>query len=66
MKKKFGTEENEIQHLNKATSISGENAEWNERRAEFYHRVWVWTGRLAHLAFIIGITLLLLFAIKNT
>jgi len=39
MKKKFETEANEIQHLNKVASISGENAEWNERRAEFYHRV---------------------------
>jgi hypothetical protein len=66
MKKRFETEANEIQHLNKAASISGENAEWNERRAEFYCRVWVWTGRLAHLAFIIGMTLLLLFAITNT
>lgn len=49
----------------KAASISGENAKSSERREKFYFHVWVWVGRLARVAFLVGMTLLLLFAVTN-
>jgi hypothetical protein len=48
-----------------AARTSGENAKWNERRENFYQRTWISTGRLARLAFLVGLGLLLAFAIKN-
>jgi 3'-phosphoadenosine 5'-phosphosulfate sulfotransferase (PAPS reductase)/FAD synthetase len=48
-----------------AVRTSAENAKWNERRENFYQFVWIWTGRIARLAFLIGLGLLLAFAIKN-
>jgi len=48
-----------------AARTSGKNAKWNERREKFYERSWIWTGRVARLAFLTGFGLLLAFAIKN-
>jgi len=44
---------------------SKQNARWNERREIFYRHAWIWTGRLARLAFLAGLGLLLGFAVKN-
>jgi len=41
------------------------NAKWNERRENFYQYIWIWCGRLARIAFLVGLGLLLAFAIKN-
>jgi hypothetical protein len=44
---------------------SGKNAKWNEAREKFYYPVWIWSGRLARLGFIVGMGFLILVAIKN-
>jgi len=49
-----------------ALKKSQQNADWNKRREQFYYHLWVWTGRLARLSFLVGFALLLAFAIKNT
>lgn len=48
-----------------AARTSEKNAKWNERREKIYEHAWIWTGRLARLAFFTGLGLLLAFAIKN-
>lgn len=49
----------------KAAAISADKAKTSERREKFYFHIWVWVGRLARLAFLVGMALLLLFAISN-
>jgi hypothetical protein len=44
---------------------SGKNARYLARREKFYQHVWRWLGRIAHVAFLVGLTLLLAFAIRN-
>ena len=41
------------------------NAKATERREKFYMHLWRWLGRIAHLGFLLGLVLLLAFAIKN-
>jgi len=48
-----------------AIQTSGSNAKWNEKREKFYQRVWVWDGRLARAVFVVGLGLLLVFAMLN-
>jgi 3'-phosphoadenosine 5'-phosphosulfate sulfotransferase (PAPS reductase)/FAD synthetase len=48
-----------------AARTSGENAKWNNRREKVYERAWIWSGRLARLEFLVGLVLLLAFAVKN-
>jgi hypothetical protein len=48
-----------------AARTSEKNAKWNERRENFYQYTWIWCGRLARVAFLVGLGLLLAFAIKN-
>lgn len=50
----------------KAVEKSAQNAKWNKRRERFYFHLWVWTGRVARISFLVGFGLLLTFAIKNT
>jgi hypothetical protein len=48
-----------------AIAKSKDSAAWNERREQFYLRLWVWAGRLARASFLLGFGLLLAFAIRN-
>jgi hypothetical protein len=48
-----------------AIQKSTENAKWNERREKRYQHAWIWTGKIARGAFIVGLGLLVAFAIKN-
>jgi len=41
------------------------NAKDSERRENFYMRLWRWLGRVAQFGFLLGLGLLLAFAIKN-
>jgi hypothetical protein len=41
------------------------NARSSGRREKFYMRLWRWLGRIAHVGFLLGLVLLLAFAIKN-
>jgi hypothetical protein len=49
----------------KAARICAENAEWHARKEKRYFHLWVWAGRIAQLAFVGGIGMLLWFAISN-
>jgi hypothetical protein len=49
----------------KGAAFSADKAKSSKRREKLYFHVWVWLGRLARLAFLVGMTLLLLFAISN-
>jgi ABC-type multidrug transport system fused ATPase/permease subunit len=49
-----------------AVQICTEVAEKHEKLQNRYQTVWVWSGRLAQLAFAAGIGMLLVFAISNT
>lgn len=48
-----------------AAEASDKNAKYLARREKRYERMWRWMGRVAHLSFLVGLTLLLLFAIRN-
>jgi hypothetical protein len=48
-----------------AASNYAENARYAACREKFYNYVWRWLGRLAHLGFLVGLALLLAFAIRN-
>lgn len=48
-----------------AARASDKNAKYLARREKFYQHAWRWIGRLAHLGFLGGLTLLLAFAIRN-
>jgi hypothetical protein len=48
-----------------AAATSKKNAGWNERREKVYSFVWIWFGRIARIAFVVGLGLLLAFAVKN-
>jgi hypothetical protein len=48
-----------------AARASGKNAKYLSRREKFYMHLWRWLGRLAHVGFLLGLGLLLAFAIKN-
>jgi hypothetical protein len=39
---------------------------FHNRREKLYQWLWIWTARLSYVGFVGGLTLLLLFAIKNT
>jgi hypothetical protein len=45
--------------------LSGKNAAWNSRREKIYQYAWIWSGRVARIAFLAGLALLLAFAIRN-
>jgi hypothetical protein len=49
-----------------AARIKREHAEENKRKEQFYQYLWVWSGRLARFGFVIGLGLLVAFAILNT
>jgi hypothetical protein len=50
----------------KAAKVRGEDAEFHRRREKWYCGAWIWGGRTARFTFLIGLALLLSFAIKNT
>jgi hypothetical protein len=54
-----------MEQRRKAASDMGQQADWNKRRENFYSHAWIWSGRMAHLGFVVGLLLLLSFAIKN-
>lgn len=43
----------------------GKDKEWAKKREDIYTALWIWSGRLAQIAFPLGIALLMFFAIKN-
>jgi len=48
-----------------AAAVRERNAKYLRRREKFYMHLWRWLGRLAHVGFLLGLGLLLAFAIKN-
>lgn len=48
-----------------AAATSEEHAKYLAKREKFYLHLWRWLGRLAHAGFLLGLALLLAFAIKN-
>ena len=51
---------------NRAAQKYAEKAAHHKKKEERYHKLWLWAGRIAQLAFVAGIGLLLWFAILNT
>jgi hypothetical protein len=49
-----------------AAAACEKNAKDSERREKFYMHMWRWLGRIAHVGLLLGLVLLLAFAIKNT
>jgi hypothetical protein len=49
-----------------AARIKQEHASKNKRKEQFYQHLWLWSGRLARLGFVVGLALLVAFAISNT
>jgi|SRR5438477_7422643 len=50
----------------KAAGASDDNAKFLARRENFYMHFWRLLGRIAHVTFLLGLGLLLAFAVKNT
>jgi hypothetical protein len=48
-----------------AAAASEKNAKYLQRRETIYLHLWRWLGRIAHVGFLLGLCLLLAFAIKN-
>jgi hypothetical protein len=48
-----------------AAAECAKNAAREERREKVYFQTWKWFGRIARLGFLTGLSLLLLFAVKN-
>jgi|ERR1700730_4124979 len=48
-----------------AAAICDKRATSAKRRENFYMHFWRWLGRIAHVSFLLGLCLLLAFAIKN-
>lgn len=48
-----------------AAAACEKNAKDTERREKFYMHLWRWLGRVAQFGFLLGLVLLLAFAIKN-
>ncbi len=59
------TKQAEQQKLQEVAGIYGGKQKSAKRQERFYFWLWVWCGRVARFAFPIGITMLVLFAIKN-
>jgi hypothetical protein len=49
----------------KAAATGAARAKSSERREKFYFQAWKWVGRLARVAFLSGMALLLIFAVSN-
>lgn len=49
-----------------AARIKNEHAKENKRKEHLYQRLWLWSGRLARLGFVVGLILLVAFAISNS
>jgi hypothetical protein len=49
----------------KAAKACEKNAKSSGRREKFYMHLWRWLGRIAHVGFLLGLGLLLAFAITN-
>ena len=49
-----------------AAAASEINAKYLARRESFYMHSWRWLGRIAHVSFLLGLGLVLAFAMKNT
>lgn len=48
-----------------AARIRGEEAAESRQKEKFYQYLWLWSGRLARLGFVVGLGLLIMFAISN-
>jgi hypothetical protein len=51
--------------LRGAAEQRGKDIKWAHRRESVYSFVWIWSGRLARLAFVAGLGLLFAFAVGN-
>jgi hypothetical protein len=54
-----------IEPRRKAARIRGEDAKYHGKREAIYEFMWQWSSRVSRLAFLVGLIMLLLFAIKN-
>jgi hypothetical protein len=48
-----------------AASESDKNAKYLGRQERFYMHIWRWLGRIAQVGFLLGLALLVAFAIRN-
>ena len=55
-----------IRELREAVTARGQDVQWNDRRAKFYEFMFRGCGLIARVSFVVGIALLLLFAVVNT